>query len=368
VDKIEERNLFYVAPLALIALVGLAADGVVTRRRRPLAAAAIVAGVLPVFVPFGRFITTSAVADTLALLPWWWVQDHWIHMAQLRWAALAVGLAAGALFLWLPRRYALVLPALVAGFFVLTAFVAEDGRHGIHQASLGKRWAGIHNPHPDWLDRAVGRNASIAYLRTGGATDEALWENEFFNRSLGPVYATDRTRHPDPLPETDVTRGTDGRLRDADGRVVRAEYVLTDGSTDVLGRPLAADTGTGLRLYRVGGPVVLPVRVTGVYPDTWSGRFVTYRRLDCRGGRLTVGLGSDPSLFARAQVVTAYAGARVVGRATIPPPDRVDLTVPLERRADGSCVVRFEVARTAVPGPDDPRRLGAHFVSFAYRP
>src|SRR5262245_46823666 len=101
VDKIEERNLFYVAPLALVALVGLAADGVVTRRRRPLAAAALVAGVLPVFISFERFVTTSAVADTLALLPWWWVQDHWIHMDQLRWAALAVGLAAGALFLWL---------------------------------------------------------------------------------------------------------------------------------------------------------------------------------------------------------------------------------------------------------------------------
>ena len=128
VDKIEERNLFYVAPLALIPLVGLAADGVVTRRRVPVAAAAIVAGVLPVFLPFGRFITTSAVADTLALLPWWWVQDHWIHMGDLHWAALVVALAAGALFVWLPRRYALVLPALVGVFFVLTALVAEDGR------------------------------------------------------------------------------------------------------------------------------------------------------------------------------------------------------------------------------------------------
>ena len=37
VDRIEERNMFYVAPLALIALVGLAADGVVAARRRPLA-------------------------------------------------------------------------------------------------------------------------------------------------------------------------------------------------------------------------------------------------------------------------------------------------------------------------------------------
>jgi hypothetical protein len=368
VDKIEERNLFYVAPLAFVALLGIAADGVITRRRRPLAAAAIVAGVLPVFIPFDRFITTSAVADTLALLPWWWVQDHWIHLDQVRWAALAVALAAAALFFWLPRRYALVLPALVAAFFVLSTFVVENGRHGIHQASVGKRWSGIQVVHTDWLDREVGRDASIAFLRTGGATDEALWENEFFNRSLGPVYATDRTRQPDPLPETDVERGADGRLRTEAGEVVRAEYALTDGSVDLEGRVIAEDEGVGLRLYRVGGPLVLPASVTGVYRDTWSGPVVVYRRLNCPGGSLTVGLGSDPALFRRDQVVTAYVAGRRVGRAVIPPPDRADMTVPLRPDAGGTCTVRFEVARTAVPGANDRRRLGAHFVSFAYRP
>ena len=34
VDRIEERNMFYLAPLALIALLGLAVDGVVTRSRK----------------------------------------------------------------------------------------------------------------------------------------------------------------------------------------------------------------------------------------------------------------------------------------------------------------------------------------------
>jgi hypothetical protein len=367
VDKIEERNLFYVAPLALVALVGLAADGVVTRRRRPLAIAAVTAGVLPLFVPFDRFIATSAVADTLALLPWWWVQDHWIELDQVRFAALGVALAAAALFFFLPRRYALALPALVGVYFVLTTLVVENGRHGIHIASLGKRWAGIHAVHPDWLDRAVGRDAQIAYIRTGGASDEALWENEFFNRSVGPVYATDRTRQPDPLPETDVVRGSDGRLR-ANGRVVEAEYALVDGSTDLVGRVVSEDPGVGLRLYRVNGPLVLPTFVTGVYPDTWSGRTVTYRRLDCPGGTLTVALGSDPSLFDRDQTVVASAGSRELGRTTIAPAGRSELTVPLRPDARGTCTVRFDVARTAVPGPGDRRRLGAHFLSFAFRP
>jgi hypothetical protein len=371
VDKIEERNMFYVAPLALIALVGLAADRVVPSRRRPVFAAGAIAGVLPFFVPFDRFITTSAVADTFALLPWWWVQDHWISLDQVRWAAGAVALVAAAAFVFVPRRFALALPALVALYFVLTAFVVENGRHGIHQASLGKSWAGIRVEHSDWLDRAVGRDASIVMLRTANTPDEAVWENEFFNRSVGPVHDLRSGRDPDPLPETPARRRADGRVL-AGGRLLEAEYVLADGSVDVVGDPVAQDPRIGLRLYRVGGPVVLPTEVTGLYPDTWSGRTVTYRRLQCAGGRLAVVLGSDPTLFERPQTVTASAGSRVVGRTTVPPVGRKTLRVPLTPDAAGVCAVRFEVGRTAVParvvrGSDDRRALGVHFVSFAFR-
>jgi hypothetical protein len=40
--------------------------------------------------------------------------------------------------------------------------------------------------------------------------------------------------------------------------------------------------------------------------------------------------------------------------------------VPLHP-VDSVCTARFDVARTAVPGHGDPRRLGAHF-SFDYGP
>ena len=132
-NRIEERNIFYLAPFALIALLGW-------RRRRQAGRCwpgAAVAGVLPVFIPFPRFIRPSAVSDTFALLPWWWVQDHWITLGEVRWAALGVSLAAAALFVLLPRRYALVLPALVGVYFVATTLVVENGRHGIHQTSVG---------------------------------------------------------------------------------------------------------------------------------------------------------------------------------------------------------------------------------------
>ena len=354
VNKIEERNLFYVAPFALIALLA------VPQRRRAVLAGAAVAGVLPVFVDFPRFITTSAVADTFALLPWWWVQDHWISLGQVRWAALGVSLAAAAFFVLLPRRYALVLPALVGVYFVLTTLVVENGRHGIHQASLGKLWAGIRVPQPNWIDRAVGANASVTILRNAATTDETVWENEFFNRSVRAIDAYGVTRVPDPLPETILTSNRAGNLG------VRVQYVL---GQDVVGQVVASDPQIGVNLYRVDGPLMVAItRVRGLYPnDTWSGRRVTYERSHCSGGTLSVQLGSDARLFRSVQTVTAFVGLRPVASARIAPAGAATLVVPLSSH-DNVCAAQFVVSRTAVPGGGDTRVLGAHFLAFDYEP
>ena len=359
--RIEERNMFYVAPLALIALLGLAEEGIVTRRRAPLLVAAAVAAVLPVFIPFPRFITTSAISDTFALLPWWWIQDHGIVLADLRWVALGVAVVAAAL-LFVPRRLAVVLPVLVGVYFVATSVVVENGRHGIHLASVGSRWAGSHEVHMDWIDRAVGDKATVDYVWSG-ADPYTIWENEFFNRSFRRVYSLSGSTA-DPLPETPVTRRSNGDLV-AGGTVLHAQYVLADGSTEVHGKLLATDP-VGVRLYRVDGPVVSLTHVTGLYPDTWSGKRVVYQRVDCTGGRLTVQFESDPSLYSTDQIVTAFAGGTQVGRIAIAPTAQPTLSVPLEP-ADGRCTVDFVVGRTKVPGPADSRHLGVHFLRFFFK-
>jgi len=368
VNRIEERNMFYLAPFALIALLGLAADRLVPRAWPPLIAAAVVAGVLPVFIPFARFIGPSALSDTFQMFPWWWVQDHLIHLNQVRWAALGISLAAALLFVSLPRRYALVLPALVAVYFVLTAFVVENGRHGIHKTTVGSLWAGTHLAQPDWIDRAVGSHATVAVLWTGTMpTAYPVYENEFFSRSVRTVYDVDGAARPDPLPETDASRAPNGVLL-ADGKPVVAQYVLAGGGVDVGGTRLVHDP-VGVDLYRVNGPVVILSRVTGIYPnDTWSGRTVTYRRVQCTGGSLAVALQGDASLFTRPQTVVARENGAVVGRISIPVNGQTTLRVPLRPGAGSACTARFTVGRTKVPGPQDHRALGAHFLSFDYLP
>jgi hypothetical protein len=368
VNRIEERNMFYLAPFALIALLGLAADGIVPRSRRVVVTAAVVAGVLPVFIPFARFIGPSALSDTFFLLPWWWAQDHLIHLNQVRWAALGVCAGAAVLFALLPRRYALVLPGLVAVYFVLTAFVVENGKHGIHKTTVGSLWAGTHMAHSNWIDRTVGPHGDVAVLWTGTMPSPyPVYENEFFSRSVRTVYDVDGAGRPDPLPETDAARGSNGVLL-ADDKPVVAQYVLTGGGTEVGGTLLAHDD-VGTDLYRVNGPVVILSHITGLYKnDTWSGKRVTYQRVECNGGSLTVALQGDAALFKRPQTVTATEGGAVVGHASIPVNGETKLRVPLRPSGGEVCTVHFTVGRTAVPGPQDRRHLGAHFLSFTPHP
>ena len=107
--RIEERNMFYVAPLLCIALLAWVDIGA-PRPRLLATIAAVGSGLLVVAIPFDRFLTTSAITDTLMLLPLWSLQDRigesWVPIVALGFAAV---LAAA--FLFVPGRYALVLAA-----------------------------------------------------------------------------------------------------------------------------------------------------------------------------------------------------------------------------------------------------------------
>src|SRR5262249_30382463 len=134
-------------------------------------------------------------------------------------------------------------------------------------------------------------NASVALLRTAATSDETIWENEFFNRSVDAVYYHDVDRTPDPLPEKPLTRST------------RVQYALAE---DAAGKVVARDPQLGMTLYRVNGLLVVPTHVSGIYAnDTWSGSHVAYTRRPCSGGTLAVTLGSDPALFSKPQLVLA---------------------------------------------------------------
>jgi len=197
-------------------------------------AASVAAALLPLAFPFGTFITTSAQADTFALLPWWWLHDHGIALHDLRFLAFGAGVVATALFTGLQAR----------AFAVLRCWSARSSScrrstwqrpQGIHVNSVGSLWAGIKVAHRNWIDRAVGHDANVAVLWSGRGDVHTVWENEFFSRSVHTIYDLNAAT-PGDLPETPVHEVRAGRLADPAGRIVHAQYALAAQEADVEGK------------------------------------------------------------------------------------------------------------------------------------
>ena len=359
--RIQERNLFYVAPLFLIALLAWIERGM-PRPPRAAATAVLLAAALPGALPYQRLIDVSAESDTLALLPLWWLQETVVGVDTIPVVVVAVSAAIGLLFVSISPRYALVLPAVVLLGFAFATERIERFDHGFPKASVGALYQGITAPRRDWVDAAVGRNADVAFVYSGRDPThhpDTLWENELYNRSIGPVYDL-RQPSMGGLPETRVAQRADGVLL-ADGKPVRHAYVLSEESVPLAGAVIARDKLKGMALRRTDGLVRIGYRVQGLYPnDTWSGKRVTYTRLRCAGGAVTAQMRRDPNLITRPQTV------RADGRSvTFSSNDDATLTVPLRPR-NGVCRAVFTVTPTAVPGPADPRVLGVHFLQFRY--
>jgi hypothetical protein len=354
VVRIEERNLFYVAPLLFTCLVLWLERGL-ERPRLPLVLGGAAVVALAAAVPYERFIDTSATSDTFGVLALWSLAE-WtnVHAEDIRWlvawgAAVLVVCAAFA-----TRRWALALPAAI---FLLYAGAANPVDTRTQRASIGAVFQGITRPDRDWISAIVGTSdpTRVAVVWTGATDRLTVNENEFFNRAVGAVYTTNGAV-PGGLAQTPI------ELDRSTGRygAVRVRDLLTDTTIPFAGTKIGADEKKGLLLLRVDGPLRVRYVTSGIYADSWSGAVATYRRFTCNGGTLRVTLGSDPHLFRSPQLVTATVGGRTT-RVSVSPARTVTMRISL----GNACVVRFRVARTKMPGPSDRRRLGVRFVSFA---
>ena len=117
--RVEERNLFYVAPLFFVALFAWIERGL-PRQRRAAAIAAVIAAALPGVLPYHRLIDVSAQADTLALIPLWWLQSTVVSLDTVSVVVVVAAAVISLVFLMISPRYALVLPAIVLAWFAFT--------------------------------------------------------------------------------------------------------------------------------------------------------------------------------------------------------------------------------------------------------
>ncbi len=257
---IVERNMFVLAPLLLIGLL-VWIDRGAPRPRVYVIAAACIAAVLPALIPYERFLQLKVRSDTLMIVPLWNVQDH-VGLSRLDEIVLVGGIVAAALFVFVPRRYLLVLPAFVLLYFAAAIQPIQAGPHGMEHAAADALFEGIRVSDRAWIDHAVPAD-DVAVLWTGKTNRFTVLMNEFFNRSVGRVYTLGGPM-PGGLPETAVRVDPEtGEIRRvADGSVVEEGYVLTDGTVAIDGDPVAADERLGIVVYGVGGPLVSTTSVT----------------------------------------------------------------------------------------------------------
>lgn len=365
--RLEERNAFYVMPLLLIALI-VWAGRLAGRLRLATIAGAAIAAALTGLIPITDFFNVNAVTDAVGVLALWAPQLH--RGIPLHWVTpiiVAAAVVVAIAFVLLPARFALAAPLLVLLFL---AVVNREANFLVTDAGTSSRNGGIHVAE-NWIDQAAGPNGTVTFLFTNARPPQTLWLNEFFNRSIGPVY--NFAGAVDSLPQaTVVPSPKNGVLLVAGTTPLRAQYVLTDTSQFLHGAPVAEDEESGMKLYRVDGPVRVVGGLSGIYPDLWSGPTAAFTASGCHGGHLSMRLTGDPDLQPRPQTIVARSGGRVVGRIVIRPRHfHVPFRVPLVSRG-GVCTVEFAISPTAVPakvlGRNDSRALGIRFQNVRYEP
>ena len=365
-QRIEERNMFFVAPFFFVALGWWVERGLPRPRRA--AVATVVAAALVGVVPYSGLINGNATSDTLALIPLWTLQDTVVSLDEVGAVVVAGAIVVAVLALLLPPRLALALPAGLLVLYGAALWAIETNPHGgVHHASVGALYGGSAKPHRDWIDRTLGRGARVGVLYDSRTMDKfTVWTNEFFNRSVRGVYdLADPT--PGALPETKV------HVDPATGRIegVAEPFVLTSESLQLDEPVVAADPVKGLAVYRVIRPLGVRSATTGIYPDSWAGARASYTLYRCRpGARLSVTLSGDPKLVGTASAVTVTSAGRAAS-FVVPSRRTTTITVPLSPAA-GRCVVRFQVAPVAQPaevepGSTDTRVLGLRFLRIRPR-
>jgi hypothetical protein len=369
VNRIEERNLFYVAPLCFIALLVWVNLGL-PRPWPGAAVAVLVAAILPTLLPLGRLLNETAVSDTLGLLPLWDVAESTFLSGDVPLLVALVSIAVGTLLLLLPVRFALVLPALVLAYLVV---IHDPIERRTSEASASAVENGIGRSR-DWIDRLVGPHAQVAALWSADQPHVTLWENDFFNRAIGPVYNFGNL--PDGLPqETLVLETATGTVRLQSGEALRSRYVLVDRTMNLDGRVLSGNraAGAGMRLYEASQPVTIRERIQGLYADGWSSPEMVYTRYGCDGGVLGVILIGSSDLRPTPARVVARSGGRVLAQAFVGDAAQF-FRVPI-RSAGGVCEVKLAVSPVVAPAdvfdtPDpratDIRPLGVRARAFTF--
>jgi hypothetical protein len=371
--RVEERNMFALAPLFLLALSLWLARGAPRPLLFTIVAVALPAALL-VTIPLVTLLNPSIYSDTFGLIPLLRLSEKLSGgIPFVKKLLIAGGVAGGLLFAFTPRRYAApVLVGAVGVFLVLTSY-SVHGAIRDYSRNLAANVGVLDDP--TWIDnRADGRNVGILY---GNASDTfteavAVWQAEFWNRSLGRVY-TFGPQEPVGLPESGVSvNAATGRLTAADPAVERELRATRDFVSDPSTHIASARSAVNgpLAFYAATPPPRIASSSSGIAADGWMSSDATYTSFAGGGrGRVAVVLSRaawrGPDVPGHVEVTVARRRESSLGKPiatrtfTIHSGKTRKLLLPAPA---GPYTVSVHIAPTFSPsqfGQGDTRQLGA---------
>ncbi len=274
--RIEERNMFYLEPLLLLALVIWLARGMPRPPGLVAAGVAVAVGLL-ITLPLESLFNVSAETDTFGLVPFLRLGELLNGgVSEVR-TLIGIGaICAAILFAAVPRSAALwAIPVALAAFLMLASGSVFGKETYIASAT---RHAGGLAGDPSWVDHAVGRDARVEFLYTTDIDRDQhiLWQTEFWNRSMRRVFGV--TSHDPSIPDVNAPLDqATGRIRPelpAASLDLRPRFVVAASGVAVAGKRIAQ--AGFLALYRVTPPLGLAGLVSGLQPDAWTGSEASY--------------------------------------------------------------------------------------------
>jgi hypothetical protein len=369
--RVEERNMFNVAPVLFLALAVWLARGLPRPPALTAAAAVVPVAFLLVLPLQSLFSTLAFFTDTFALIPLWRLSFH--TGADLT-IVLGLGaLGAGLLFASVPRRWArFAVPVVIAAFLLVSS---RSVFNQVTFISSATRHAGGLAGNPNWIDRAVGRNSRVEFLYTTDIDRDQhiLWQSEFWNRSLRRVFGvtSQDPSIPDVSAPLDYGNGRIAPILPASSPDARPRYVVAASTVDVDGVRVAH--AGFLTLTRANAPLRLASSTLGVSPDGWTAGWGDYLHYvpPAPGERVNLNLSRPGAKGAGPAKVTVKVG-RLRSSNGAAQPGRVWTQRQVTLRGDATqtlslplrpepFVVQLSISPT-FPGtllnPADTRRLG----------
>ena len=261
VGRLAERDLLGLAPILFIGFVLWLQRGG-PRLFSVAAGVAIAAAALLLFLPLDELVTVFGTQDAFTLIPLVRLREA-TSFNTLEIVFAVVTAFAVLLFVLLPRRLLIVLPALL-----LTAFLAASVSASLYvRDKAAEQRVNFLGSAPRWVDRAAA--GPVAYVYDGEPNWDAVWHTLFWNRKIRSIYDLPGVAVPGPVPQRSTLLAPSGRLVPTSGRADSVRYAVVSTAYTLVGRPVAQISQrdvdqAGLRLWRIDDPLRVSTHVTGL--------------------------------------------------------------------------------------------------------